>query len=175
VADNGRPILLDGYLLHVLKVLHQNTGGADCTDGRDKVYGQLAMVDYRISDLCIVNYDEKHTFLQTMADFAIAVTKGVHRLDWIHWTWAVVLEEDQWPSWLPDFRIGKDGHHYRWASEPGDASKCDANDIKIDVEGLILKRKGYGFDTIVAITESLADMAMSSDGKSPDLLNRTRQ
>jgi hypothetical protein len=136
--NTGKPKLRQGGLLKTLTTLHQNAGNANAKDVRDKVYGQFALFDHRISSLMTVSYAEDKSFMQAMADLAIGVINGVHSLDWIHCTWFVVLEKDGWPSWVPDFRIGKDGHHYRWASRAGDASQSPA-DVEIDSVNLVLK------------------------------------
>ena len=97
----------------------------------------------------------------------LTVIKGVYSLDWIHCTWSVVLEEDDWPSWVPDFRIGKDGHRYRWASQPGDASQCPA-EVEFDTVNLALKCQGYRIDIVTAATQSPSDMALASSARDVD-------
>jgi hypothetical protein len=159
--DTDRPKLLEGDLLKILKTLHQNAGDVDSEDFRDKVYGQLGLLDRRIFSLVTVSYAEDKSFMQVMADLAIAVIKGVRSLDWIHCTWSVALEKDEWPSWVPDFRVGKDGHHYRWASQAGDARKSPA-EVEIDAANLILRCQGYHIDVLTAATQSLGDVVVTS-------------
>ncbi|KAI4118433.1 MAG: hypothetical protein LQ338_007408 [Usnochroma carphineum] len=82
-ADTDQPKLLESDLLTVLGTLHQNARNADCKDERDKVYGQLGLLDHRMSSLVNASYAKEKTFMQAMADLAIAVIKGTDSLDWV--------------------------------------------------------------------------------------------
>ena len=63
--NTDKPKLLDGGLV---KVMHQNAGNANAKFSMDKVYGQLALLDQRISHLVTASYAEDKSFMQALAD-----------------------------------------------------------------------------------------------------------
>jgi hypothetical protein len=99
---------------------------AHTTDSRDKVYGFLGLLDDNITSRITPDYDL--TVLDVYTEFAIALVNVSQNLNVI-FTWCNSKLEDDWPSWVPDWREPFNRKHMQWllGREASRNSNCFAS------------------------------------------------